>query len=71
MISGRGVYVCVRRRKKSLRKLEKTQVGTLRGAEEHSSHFRVREERVKPGEWVYNRGLYRLCKGLRTLSFRR
>lgn len=45
--------MCVRERQKSLRKLEKTQMGTQEGEEENSSHFRVREKQEKQGERVY------------------
>ena len=50
---GEIVCICFRGRKKSLRKLEKTWMGTLEGEEENNSHFRVREKQVKQGERVY------------------
>lgn len=45
--------MCFRGRQKGLRKLEKTQMGTLEGEEENNSHFRVREKQVKQGERGY------------------
>ena len=44
--------MCVRERQKSLRKLEKTQMGTQEGEEENSSHFRVREKQVNGGNFL-------------------
>lgn len=45
IILGEIVCMCFKGRQKGLRKLEKTQMGTLEGEEENNSHFRVRENK--------------------------